>query len=318
MAGNRQADVACVYSGEGLAQYGFPQGHPFGPDRFDAFWQEAQRQGLAQRVRVLAPVMAGRDLLGRFHETAYLDRVQSLSAQGTGFLDHGDTPVFPGVYEAAATVVGSVADAVDRLMQGECRRAFVPIAGLHHARPGAAAGFCVFNDVGVAIATLLAVYGLERIAYVDVDAHHGDGVYYAFEADPRVWIADIHQDGRTLYPGTGAAAETGLGEAMGTKRNLPQSPGADDTAFYAAWEEVEAHVARARPQFVLFQCGADSLGGDPLTTMGFTEEAHAHAAARLRALADRFADGRLLALGGGGYNRRHMAAAWCRVLAAIA
>jgi len=313
----KEPSGTCVYIGEELERYGFPRGHPFGPDRMAAFWQEAQRQGLSARVRVLEPRPAGRDVLERFHDGAYLDQVQRLSEQGQGYLDWGDTPAFPGVFRAAATVVGAVVDAVERLMAGECRHGFVPVAGLHHARRNAAAGFCVFNDVGVALATLLEQYGLTRIAYVDIDAHHGDGVYYAFEADPRVWIADIHQDGRTLYPGTGAAAELGKGEAMGTKLNLPQSPGADDEDFLAAWEEVEAHVERARPEFIVLQCGADSLGGDPLTNLAFTDKAHRHAATRLCRLADRYAQGRLLALGGGGYNRPHMAAAWCGVLEAL-
>jgi acetoin utilization protein AcuC len=308
----------CVYIGEELERYGFPRGHPFGPDRMAAFWQEAQRQGLTGRVRILEPRTAKRKVLERFHSGPYLDRVKEISDQGKGYLDWGDTPAFPGVYQAAATVVGSVVDAVERLMTGDCRHAFVPVAGLHHARRDAAAGFCVFNDVGVALETLVGQYGLQRIAYVDIDAHHGDGVYYAFEADPRVWIADIHQDGRTLYPGTGGSAEAGKGEAMGTKLNLPQPPGANDADFIAAWEEVEAHVERARPDFIMLQCGADSLAGDPLTNLAFTDEAHSHAATRLCRLAARYAQGRLLALGGGGYNRPHMAAAWCRVLEALA
>jgi acetoin utilization protein AcuC len=308
----------CLYGGEGLGRYGFPHGHPFGPDRLDAFWKEAEGQGLLEKGRVLEPVAADRAVIERFHTPAYVDRVQTLSTRGEGFLDWGDTPAFPGVYEAAATVVGSVVDAVGRVMAGECRRAFVPVAGLHHARRESAAGFCVFNDIGVAVETLLEEHGLERIAYVDIDAHHGDGVFYAFEGEPRLWIADIHQDGRTLYPGTGRRGETGTGAAAGTKLNLPQDPGAGDEAFMDAWEGVEAHVERAKPEVILFQCGADSLGGDPLTSLGFTTEAHAHAAARLCRLADRHCDGRLLALGGGGYNRAHTAAAWCRVLGALA
>ncbi len=321
-----------VYAGAALAAYGFGNDHPFGPDRLDAFWHEFTRRGLDRRVDIAAPVACTESDLARFHTRDYLARVKHQSQTGEGFLDYGetadatslsrgprlvpigDTPAFPGVYEAASTVVGSVLDALRAIIKGECQRAFVPIAGLHHARRDSAAGFCVFNDQGVAIETLRAVHGIRRIAYVDIDAHHGDGVFYAFEDDPDVFIADIHEDGRYLYPGTGAAAETGRGKAAGTKLNLPMPPGADDKAFFAVWDKVEAFVRAARPEFILLQAGADSLDGDPITHLRYTPAAHAHAARRLRALADDCCGGRLLATGGGGYNRANLAAAWCAVV----
>lgn len=307
----------CVYHGEDLARYGFGQGHPFGPDRLDAFWREALRQGLDQRVRVLAPVAADETFIGRFHTAAYVERVRRLSATGDGFLDGGDTPAFPGVFEAAGFVVGSALDAVERLMHGGCRRAFVPIAGLHHARRDSAAGFCVFNDCGVVIETLFSDYRLSRVAYVDIDAHHGDGVFYAFEDNPALAFADLHEDGHYLYPGSGDLRETGRGAAKGTKLNVPMPPMADDTAFLEVWPMVENFLRAARPQFILFQCGADSLAGDPITHLRYTSAAHAHAAASLCRLADEFAEGRILALGGGGYNRDNLASAWCAVVRAF-
>ena len=307
----------CVYHGEALAQYGFGDGHPFGPDRLGAFWQEFVRQGLDQRVRVCAPVLASREAIERFHRPSYVSQVVAQSASGSGYLDYGDTPAFRGVYEAAATVVGSTLDAVERLLRGECQRAFVPIAGLHHARRDRAGGFCVFNDCGVALETLLAVHGLARVAYVDIDAHHGDGVLYGFEDDPRVLVADIHEDGRYLYPGTGAASETGGGPARGTKLNLPMPPAATDREFLEAWDRVESFLQAARPQFVILQCGADSLAGDPLTHLRFSIDAHVHAARRLCAIADEHAGGRLLALGGGGYNRDNLARSWSAIVSAF-
>jgi acetoin utilization protein AcuC len=306
-----------VYLGEALAAYGFGGGHPFGPDRMDAFWHEAVRQGLDRKVRIRQPVRASDEAILRFHTPAYLERVKRQSESGEGWLDAGDTPAFRGVYEAAATVAGSVLAAVDAAMRGEAPRAFVPIAGLHHARRDTAAGFCVFNDIGIAIEHLRAVHGVRRIAYVDIDAHHGDGVFYAFEADPDLWIADTHEDGRYLYPGTGFADETGLGEAAGSKLNLPLPPGADDAAFSAVWPRIEAHVRRAEPQFIILQCGADSIAGDPITHLRLLPVTHAKAAAGLCALADELCVGRLVALGGGGYNRANLAAAWCAVLSAM-
>lgn len=240
-----------VYIGAALAHYGFGQGHPFGPDRQDAFWREAQRLGLDQRVSIAEPVQAVQQEIERFHTHEYVERVKIQSATGQGFLDYGDTPAFPGMYEAAATVVGSALDAMRHIMAGHCRRAFVPIAGLHHAQRGAAAGFCVFNDCGVVIESLRAEYGLTRIAYIDIDAHHGDGVFYAFADNPEVLIADIHEDGRYLYPGTGAASEIGKGKAAGTKLNIPLPPGAKDSDFLAVWPQVENFLSAARPEFII-------------------------------------------------------------------
>jgi len=317
--GNGDHDTPIVvYHGDELARYGFGHGHPFGLDRLGSFWSGMTERDLVASVDVASPVMASRGELERFHSAAFVDRVIERSAAGVGFLDYGDTPAFPGVYEAASWVVGSTLDAVDRLIRGQARRAFVPIAGLHHARRDAAGGFCVFNDCGVALEALLATNGVGRLAYVDIDAHHGDGVFYAFEDDPRVVIGDIHEDGRFLYPGTGGAHETGSGAAIGTKLNLPLPPDADDSAFFAAWERLEAHIDAASPDFVMFQCGADGLAVDPLTHLRYTAAAHRHAAERLCALAERHCGGRVLALGGGGYDPRGIADAWCAVVAAMA
>jgi len=306
-----------LYYGEALAHYGFGAGHPFGPDRLGAFWHECTARGLPQRAVVTAPVQASAAEIERFHDPAYVAQVREQSKTGGGFLDDGDTPAFPGVFEAAATVVGSTLDAVSRVVCAEATRAFVPIAGLHHARRDRAAGFCVFNDIGCAIEALRAKHGIRRVAYVDIDAHHGDGVFYAFEDDPDLVFADLHEDGRFLYPGTGRADETGRGTAAGTKLNIPMPPGADDDAFLRAWPQVEEFVRAGNPEFILLQAGADSIAGDPLTHLRYTPAAHAHAARHLRALAEEIGHGRLVATGGGGYNRDRLAAAWCAVVEAL-
>jgi acetoin utilization protein AcuC len=210
-------------------------------------------------------------------------------------------------------VVGATLAAMEAIMRGDCRRAFVPIAGLHHAARERAAGFCVFNDCGVAI-ELLKRAGLKRVAYVDIDAHHGDGVFYAFEDDAAVVFADLHEDGRYLYPGTGASGETGRGAAAGMKLNVPLPPGADDEVFEQVWPRVLAHLERFSPEFIILQCGADSLEGDPITHLRLSARSHGHAARSLRELADRLGHGRVLALGGGGYNRGNLAQAWNAVL----
>jgi acetoin utilization protein AcuC len=312
------SQAVVLIAGPELASYGFPSGHPFGPDRYAAFMAELERSEVAAGLTRKGPRQATRAELEYFHTPRYIDRVVELSARGSGLLDAGDTPAFPGVYEAAAHVVGGTLEALAAIVAGPARRAFIPIGGLHHATRNGAAGFCVFNDCGVAIEAARRVHGLRRVAYVDIDAHHGDGVFYAFEDDPDLAFADTHEDGRFLYPGTGARSETGRGPAVGTKLNIPLPPGADDDTFLSVWEEIELHIDAARPELILLQCGADSLAGDPITHLRLTAEAHAYAARRLGVLADRHSQGRVLGMGGGGYNRANLARAWTRVVEELA
>jgi acetoin utilization protein AcuC len=307
-----------VYYGEELARYGFGEDHPFGPDRLAAFWNEASRQGLDRQVTIARPVQAQKRQLEMFHTADYVKKLERLSALGVGTLDVGDTPVFPGIYEAACFVAGSVIDGANRIMSGETRRVFVPIAGLHHARRDTAAGFCAVNDIGIVIEHLRRTHGVKRIAYVDIDAHHGDGVFYEFEDDPEIYVADIHEDGRYLYPGTGFAEESGTGDAVGTKINLPLTPpDTRDKDFYPAWDRIEEFLAAHKPEFIVLQAGADSIAGDPITHMQLTSAAHAHAARQLCKIADSCCDGKLLATGGGGYNRSNLAIGWSAVVAEL-
>ena len=307
------ADVL-LYVGEALGKYGFPDGHPFGPDRQEAFWKETVKQGLDKSAKLAAPRAASRDEIERFHSAHYVERVDGLSELGVGSIDYGDTPAYPGVYDASAAVVGSALEGLERVMSGDVYRTFQPIGGLHHARRENGAGFCVFNDCGVVIDTLREKYGIRKVAYVDIDVHHGDGLFYPYEHDAEVFVADIHEDGRFLYPGTGDASETGKGAAAGTKLNIPMQPGSTDKLFMREWERVAEFLRRFRPEFIVFQCGADSLAGDPLAHLQYTPAAHAHAARSLCELANEFASGRIMGFGGGGYNRNNLALAWNAVL----
>ncbi len=303
-----------VYKGKEIAAYGFGDPHPFGTDRHDVFHAELEQAGLVDSVDFGHPRPALVDELALFHTADYIDKVSRMSAEGKGWLDEGDTPAVKGIYDSASAVVGAVLCAVDEVMHDNYRRAFIPIAGLHHAARNRAAGFCVFNDCGIAAEYLRKAFGLRRIAYVDIDAHHGDGVFYGFEDDPDLIFADIHEDGRYLYPGTGHAWETGTGRAKGTKLNIPVAPGAGDGEFRQAWKQVESYIDERRPEFIIMQCGADSLEGDPITHLCWTEEAHAEAAASLCRLAEKHCNGRIIGTGGGGYNRRNLARAWTRVV----
>jgi len=306
-----------AYGGELLARYGFGDGHPFGPDRHNAFWDRLAASGLQARVRALPPVRAQDEDVLRFHTEAYLEQVRRQSATGQGYLDYGDTPAVVGIYESALYVVGSTLDAVARILAGELKRAMVPIAGLHHARRDAAAGFCVFNDCGIAIETLRRVHGIQRIAYVDMDAHHGDGVFYAFVEDPDLAIVDFHEDGHYLYPGTGHADETGTGPARGTKLNVPLPPFAEDGQFLRLWPKAERFLEDYAPEFILLQCGADALAGDPITHLQLSTDVYRAVTASLCRIADNLCEGRVLAVGGGGYDRDHTARAWTEVVATL-
>lgn len=312
-----------MFYGEALARYGFGGSHPLGTDRLDAFWRKLQSENI-DNIVVEQPAL-GRDqdaLL--FHDKEYVDFVRVSSKHGGVLLDRGDTPAFKGVFEASLYVVGTTLAAIGYVISGrdlEGRRvdhAFNPIGGLHHARRDIAGGFCVFNDIGVAIMMSRRKYGIKRIAYVDIDAHHGDGVFYEFEDDPLLFFADLHEDGQHLYPGTGSATETGKGAAEGTKLNIPLKPGARDKEFIEAFGRVEKFVDDVRPELIILQCGADGLAGDPITHLEYTSAAHKRAADILHKLAHKHCEGRIIALGGGGYNRTNIGSAWTEVVSSLA
>ena len=204
------------------------------------------------------------------------------------------------------------------LDQQQHDHAFNPIGGLHHARRNAAGGFCVFNDIGNAIIYARKKYNLKKILYVDIDAHHGDGVYYEFEQDPDLIIADIHEDGSFLYPGTGFESENGLGAGKGSKLNLPLQPGATDSDFISAFMKIENFINSMNFELIIFQCGADGLSGDPLTHLRYTEKSHEYAAKALHRVAHDKAHGRIIGLGGGGYNKQNLAIAWKKVVESFA
>lgn len=307
----------CVMYGDSLANYHFGEQHPFGPKRYQAFKDEFEKRQLNLKVNLSEPQPASEEQIALFHTRDYINKVKALSDKGEGYLDCGDTPALKGIYSSACTVVGTTLKAVNLVMNNECKHAFTPIAGLHHATRTSAAGFCVFNDCSVAIEYLRKKYHLQRIAYVDIDAHHGDGVFYSFEDDANLCFVDFHQDGNTLYPGTGFINETGKGNAAGTKLNIPLPPNSTDKMAKALWESAENFIKKFQPEFILLQCGADSLSGDPITQLDLSSGFHTYVATRLKILANELCEGRLLAMGGGGYNLDNIKAAWNDVIEAL-
>lgn len=270
-------------------------------------------QNNISNITIIEPIAATDEDLLVFHKKEYIEHVKEVSKTGLGDLNSYDTPVFKGVYEASLFPVGSTLAGLRGIMEGRFDHFFNPVGGLHHASEDEARGFCVFNDSGIAISKALFDFNLGSVAYIDIDAHHGDGIYYEFEPDPRVIIGDIHEDGRYLYPGTGNERETGRGHGMGSKLNIPLPPGSTDREFFKAVDRVEEFVREAKPEFIFFQCGSDGLAGDPITDLKYSPAAHAYAAKKFHGLSHDICQGRILAMGGGGYNPANVSAAWMEV-----
>lgn len=318
---SRMPDSLGIMYTESFQDYDFGPTHPLKPTRLKLTYELMKEVGLFSHagVRVIEPRRADREQLLMFHNEEYLDLVSRMSKHGTGFLDMGDTPAFKNCYEASALAAGASLDAVDLVMSGKVSHAMNIAGGLHHAHPDRASGFCIFNDPAISIAYLKRKFGLNRILYLDVDAHHGDGVMYGFYSDPGVLDIDFHEDGRHLFPGTGFTEEIGNGQAAGLKINVPLAPFADDDTYLTVFHEiVPPAVRKYQPQILLLQCGVDSHANDLLAHLQLTTKAYAQIANEVHRLAHEVGDGRLVIFGGGGYNVANVVRAWMIVAATIA
>jgi acetoin utilization protein AcuC len=305
---------------EALLAYDFGPEHPLRPGRVALTMMLARDTGLLERAKVVTPMALSGGDLARVHDLDYLAAVQAASESGRPLLDYGlapgDNPPFAGMHEAAMLVCGATVAAAAAILAGDALHAFSPAGGLHHAMPGQASGFCIYNDPAVAIAWMLE-QGIERVAYVDVDVHHGDGVEAIFADEPRVLTISVHESGRFLFPGTGYAHEIGEGAARGTIANLPLPPSTTDDLYLPAFDAVVPKLVRAfEPDVLVTQLGCDSHYTDPLAHLGLTTRAYAGLAGRLHDLAHTVTKGRWLATGGGGYQWATVAPrAWCSYLA---
>jgi acetoin utilization protein AcuC len=316
------SDSLSVVWDEAFLRYRLSDDHPLHPIRLALTVDLARSLGVldAARVSVLAPEPADDDLLRLVHSAAYLAAVRAAPEDQAGALRFGmgtpDNPIFPRMHESAALLTGASVLAASRVLSGQAEHAANIGGGLHHAMPERASGFCIYNDPAVAIAWMLG-QGLERIAYVDVDVHHGDGVQHVFYDDPRVLTISLHQHPMTLFPGTGFPGEVGTGDAQGTAVNLALPPGTDDRGWLRAFHAVVPGVLRAfRPQVLVTQCGCDSHRDDPLADLALTIDGQRASYAALHALAHELCDGRWLLLGGGGYGvLRCVPRAWTHLLA---
>jgi acetoin utilization protein AcuC len=288
--------------------------HPLRPERVLLTWDLIEAFGLPDRanVRMLGCRPAADEELLLVHTPEFLDATRRAGAGEPG--DYrafgygpGDNPVFPRMHEAGALVVGATLSAAAAVLDGEVQHGFNAAGGLHHAMPSRASGFCVYDDPAIAIAWLLD-HGVERVAYVDVDVHHGDGPQAVFYADPRVLTVSIHESGAYLFPGTGFVEERGVGEAEGTKVNIPLEPSTGDDGWLEAFREIVPPLVRAwHPDVLVTQLGCDTHQTDPLAHLRLTTFAYRETARILHDLAHEAAAGRWLATGGGGYQ-------WARVV----
>ncbi len=300
---------ALIYS-DSYQGYELSPTHPMKPARLMLTYELMRGCGLLKTgVEVVEPRAATEAELELIHSREYIAKVKQLSepaapaAAGSGWgLGTGDNPIFPRMHEASALIAGASVTAASLVMEGAAEHAFNMAGGLHHALRARASGFCVYNDAAIAIAWLKQRYGA-RVLYIDIDAHHGDGVQYAFEADPDVLTVSFHESGMYLFPGTGFTNETGSGAGLGYAVNLPLPPGAGNSEFLEAFEALVPPLARAfKPDIIVTQDGCDAHWSDPLSHLALTVSGFRELFERQHRLAHELTGGRWLALGGGGYQ----------------
>ena len=302
--------VALVWD-DAFEAYDFGPQHPLKPIRVVLTVALVRACGLdaLPNVTSVIPRSATRAELETIHDPAYLDAVERISRDvGDPFGNYGwgigtgDDPAFPGMHDASARVAGASITAADTVWSGTTQHAFNPAGGLHHAMRDHASGFCIYNDPAIAIRWLLD-NGAARVAYIDVDVHHGDGVQAAFYDDPRVLTISLHESGHFLFPGTGFPDEIGNGDAAGTKVNVALPPYTYDDAYREAFERVvPGLVERFKPDVLVTQLGCDTHATDPLAHFALTTRSYRYLAGALHELAHSAAGGRWVATGGGGYQ----------------
>ncbi len=317
---------ACVVFDDSLTGYDFGPGHPMSPLRVDLTVRLARSLAVldSTNVSVVAAPTASDGELALVHSAAYIEAVRRVSdSPGDDDLLHGlgtdDNPTFAGMHQASAHIVGATLEAARQVWTGESQHAVNITGGLHHAMAESASGFCVYNDPAIAIAWLLS-QGAEKVMYVDVDVHHGDGVQAAFYDDPRVLTLSLHETPRTLFPGTGDAAESGGANARGMSVNVALPPGTGDGGWLRAFHAVVPPLAHAfEPDVLVTQHGCDTHLDDPLAHLTLSVDGQRESQLALHALAHEVCGGRWVATGGGGYSVVDVVPrTWTHLLAVVA
>ena len=306
--------------------YSLGEEHPMNTRRLDVPYQLFRHLKFVEEgyVELFTPNAASESDLLRFHSERYIKMVKSLSKAGDGYygrfgLGTGDCPVFPEMHDVSSLIVGGTLEGVTRIMNNDVQQAFSLMAGLHHAFSERAAGFCYYNDAVVAIKLLHEEYGLERVLYIDTDVHHGDGVLDAFNSSDNVLGISLHESGQFLFPSTGFSNEIGEGEGVGYTINIPLFPGTWDDQYIKLFESIIPCIWQEYdPEFIIWQCGADGHFGDILGHLNLTTNLYDYLGRRISELSEYgSAKGRLLLLGGGGYNPDSVARVWMTILSRI-
>ncbi|OYN97637.1 acetoin utilization protein AcuC [Enemella evansiae] len=307
-----------VHSDE-LSRYDFGTGHPMGPGRVRLAVELARQLGVLDRLEVIEPPASDDDLVRLVHTEDYIEAVKADRVNTKYGIGTADNPLVVGMHEIAARVCAGTVEAARQVWTGQALRAANLSGGLHHAMPSATSGFCVYNDCAVAI-RWLQQQGAQRILYLDVDAHHGDGVQSIMYNDPDVLTISLHESPIHLFPGTGFASETGGKDAPGSAVNVALPPGIDDAGWLRAFEAVVPPlVEEFQPDILISQHGCDSHRLDPLTDLSLSVEGQRRSYELIAELADRYAGGRWVASGGGGYALDSVVPrAWAHLLAILA
>lgn len=309
---------------DALADYDFGPQHPLAPIRLKLALELADELGVLDAFDIVAPTALSVEELAAVHQPSYVRRVREASrdpraADPLSGLGTSDNPAVQGMHETSALIAGASVEAARRVWTGETKRAVSIAGGLHHAMPAYASGFCIYNDPALAIQWMLD-HGAERVAYVDVDAHHGDGVQHMFYDDRRVLTISIHESPRTLFPGTGYPNEVGGPDAQGTAVNLALPAGTDDAGWLRGFHAVVPDVLAAfGPDVVVSQHGCDSHTHDPLTNLMLSIDGQRTSYLAVEALVEAHAGGRWVVTGGGGYALHDVVPrSWAHLLAIVA
>lgn len=301
-----------------IHNYSLGTEHPMGPDRVDAALALSQQLGILDAFQISQPNVATDEILELVHSKAYIQATRTNHPNPKFGIGTTDNPVVPGLSDVAGRISRGTLDATRAVWEGTADRAVNLAGGLHHAFPDSMSGFCMYNDAAIAITWLLENTNIERVAYIDFDAHHGDGVEKIFWDDPRVLTISVHESGLYLFPGTGHAHEIGGSNAAGTAINIAVSKNAADHEWLQSIHAVvPAVLQKFAPELIISQHGADPHRDDPLTDLTLSMDAMALAYHSMSSWVDQFAGGKWVALGGGGYERVSVSRAWTHVLAAV-
>jgi acetoin utilization protein AcuC len=292
-----------------VEEYKFNDNHPFNQKRVSTTKELLEHNLSLDHSQIVEPRIATDEELALFHDPAFIQAIKNASVgeineevSASYGIGTEDTPIFPNMHEASARLVGGTLTAVDYVMNEKADHALHLGGGLHHGFKGKASGFCVYNDIAVAIKYLQEKYKL-KVLYVDTDAHHGDGVQMAFYDDPTVCTLSIHETGRYLFPGTGNIFEKGYGEGYGYSFNVPLDAFTEDESFLEAYEIALNEIAAYfKPDIIVTQNGADAHYLDPLTHLSCTMKIYEAIPKLAHKIAHQYCQGRWIAVGGGGYD----------------